>query len=66
MKIRRRRLLGEIAGEYDRKQMVTAWPTMVGPAALRVLRKCGFVVIGEDRFTGRDGQPGEEFVLRLG
>jgi RimJ/RimL family protein N-acetyltransferase len=34
-------------------------------ASIRVLQKCGFVMVGEERFTGSDGQSVEEFVLRL-
>jgi RimJ/RimL family protein N-acetyltransferase len=35
------------------------------PASVRVLQKKGFVVIGEESFTGTDGQAIEELVLRL-
>ena len=35
-------------------------------ASIRVLQKCGFVAVGEERFTGSDGQAVEEIVLRLG
>jgi len=31
----------------------------------RVLEKCGFIVIGEDKYTNPAGVEGEEFVLRL-
>jgi RimJ/RimL family protein N-acetyltransferase len=32
----------------------------------RVLEKCGFTVIGEDKYVSKNGQEIEEFVLRLG
>lgn len=51
--------------DYEKARPLTARVVRHNPASLRVLQKCGFVVIGEDRFTGRDGQPVEEFVLRL-
>ena len=35
------------------------------PASLRVLQKCGFVVIGADRFEGHDGSTIEESILVL-
>jgi RimJ/RimL family protein N-acetyltransferase len=31
----------------------------------RVLEKCGFILIGEDRWTNPDGQTGEEYTLKL-
>ncbi|PWB69892.1 MAG: GNAT family N-acetyltransferase [Anaerolineales bacterium] len=34
-------------------------------ASRRVLEKCGFTVIGEDKYTNRIKQKVEEFVLRL-
>ena len=34
-------------------------------ASRRVLEKCGFRVIGEDRWTNPDGKEGEEYVLKL-
>jgi RimJ/RimL family protein N-acetyltransferase len=35
-------------------------------ASIRVLEKCGFTICGEGRFTGLDGEQGEEFILVLG
>lgn len=34
-------------------------------ASIRVLQKCGFTIIGEDRFLCDDGNEGEEFILSL-
>jgi len=34
-------------------------------ASIRVLQKCGFTIVGEDRFPLGDGGSGEEFVLAL-
>ena len=34
--------------------------------SLRVVEKCGFVVVGEDRFPDHDGAVVEEFLLKLG
>jgi RimJ/RimL family protein N-acetyltransferase len=34
-------------------------------ASKRVLEKCGFIVVGEDRYTNRNGKEVEEFVLKL-
>jgi RimJ/RimL family protein N-acetyltransferase len=45
---------------------LTARVVRHNPASIRVLQKCGFVVIGEESFPGRDGQPVTEVVLRLG
>lgn len=33
--------------------------------SIRVLQKCGFMAIGEETFTGPDGQPGGEFIFKL-
>lgn len=35
-------------------------------ASVRVLEKCGFVIVAEDVFTTDDGEEVEEYVLRLG
>jgi RimJ/RimL family protein N-acetyltransferase len=35
-------------------------------ASIRVLRKCGFTISGEDKFLAIDGEAGEEFILILG
>jgi RimJ/RimL family protein N-acetyltransferase len=35
-------------------------------ASIRVLRKCGFTMHGEDTFLGIDGEVGEEWILTLG
>jgi RimJ/RimL family protein N-acetyltransferase len=34
--------------------------------SLRVAQKCGFAIIGEDKFPGENGAMVEEFVLKLG
>jgi RimJ/RimL family protein N-acetyltransferase len=34
-------------------------------ASRRVLEKCGFQIIGEDRWTNTDDETGEEYILRL-
>ena len=34
-------------------------------ASLRVLQKCGFTISGEARFSGMNGEEGEEFILVL-
>lgn len=33
--------------------------------SIRVLRKCGFVAVGDDTFTGPDGRPVSEIVFKL-
>ncbi|HEY8996092.1 MAG TPA: GNAT family N-acetyltransferase, partial [Lacunisphaera sp.] len=33
--------------------------------SIRVLQKCGFTAIGENTFTGSDGQPAGELIFRL-
>ena len=35
-------------------------------ASIRVLQKCGFTISGEDKFSGVDGEDGEEFILIIG
>lgn len=52
--------------DEEKARPLTARVVRHNPASLRVLQKCGFVVIGDERFTGPDGQPVEELVLRLG
>jgi RimJ/RimL family protein N-acetyltransferase len=52
--------------DCEQARPLTAQVAKHNAASLRVLQKCGFVVIREDRFTGSDGQPVEELVLRLG
>lgn len=56
--------LAQFIGE-ERARPLTARVVRHNPASIRVLQKCGFVVVGEDRFTGADGQVVEEIVLRL-
>lgn len=34
-------------------------------ASIRVLKKCGFTVVGEDKISGPDGTADEELILRL-
>jgi RimJ/RimL family protein N-acetyltransferase len=34
-------------------------------ASRRVLEKCSFMIHGEDTWTKPDGEPGEEFILKL-
>ncbi len=34
-------------------------------ASRRVLEKCGFSMVGEDRWTNPDGEQGEEYILKL-
>jgi RimJ/RimL family protein N-acetyltransferase len=36
------------------------------PASVRVVEKCGFKVIGEDKYANAAGQEVEEFLLKLG
>jgi RimJ/RimL family protein N-acetyltransferase len=33
--------------------------------SIRVLQKCGFTISGEAKFSGVDGEPGEELILTL-
>ncbi len=51
--------------EYERVRPLTARVAKHNAASIRVLQKCGFVLSGEDRFTGLDGQAHEEFILTL-
>jgi RimJ/RimL family protein N-acetyltransferase len=34
-------------------------------ASIRVLQKCGFTIASEDRFQFKDGEYGEEYILKL-
>ena len=36
------------------------------PASLRVVQKCGFVIVAEETYKGHDGAPIEEYLLKLG
>ena len=36
------------------------------PASLRVAEKCGFAIVGEDKYPNEAGEVVEEFVLKLG
>jgi RimJ/RimL family protein N-acetyltransferase len=51
--------------EWEKTRPLGAHVVRHNAASLRVLQKCGFVVVGEERFTGADGQSVEEIVLRL-
>lgn len=52
--------------DYERARPLTARVVRHNTASFRVLQKCGFALSGEDRFTDRDGQAHEEFILTLG
>ncbi|MBE2213215.1 MAG: GNAT family N-acetyltransferase [Opitutaceae bacterium] len=49
----------------ERARPLTARVAKHNTPSLRVLQKCGFVLSGEDRFTDREGQSHEEFILTL-
>ncbi len=36
------------------------------PASVRVLEKCGFTIVGEDKYSNSSGTEVKEFVLKLG
>ena len=52
--------------EEEKTRPLTAGVVRHNAASIRVLQKCGFVVVREERFTGRDGHSVEELILRLG
>jgi len=49
--------------DYETTRPLTARVARHNSPSLRVLKKCGFVLSGEDRFTDPDGQTHEEFIL---
>ena len=51
--------------DWEKTRPMHAHVVRHNAASIRVLQKCGFVVVDEERFTGSDGQPGEEVALRL-
>lgn len=51
---------------YERTRPLTARVAKHNGASIRVLQKSGFVLGGEERFTGPDGQPVEECLFTLG
>jgi RimJ/RimL family protein N-acetyltransferase len=48
-----------------RKRPLFARVAKHNAASLRVLQKCGFTILGEDRVLGPNGPEGEEYILRL-
>jgi RimJ/RimL family protein N-acetyltransferase len=36
------------------------------PASMRVVEKCGFVIVGEDKYSNPAGEEVEEYLLKLG
>ncbi|MEJ1972141.1 MAG: GNAT family N-acetyltransferase [Lacunisphaera sp.] len=52
--------------DEEKTRPLTACVARHNAASLRVLQKCGFVVVGEDRFTDAEGQSVKELVLRFG
>ena len=36
------------------------------PASVQVLKKCGFAIVGDDKYPNEAGEEVEEFVLKLG
>lgn len=49
----------------EKSRPLTALVAKHNVASLRVLQKNGFMIVGEDRFTGADGQLIEEVILAL-
>jgi RimJ/RimL family protein N-acetyltransferase len=57
--------LGEFL-EYDKSRPIFARVAKDNPASLRVLQKCGFEIVGEDKgFANARGQEVEEYILKL-
>jgi RimJ/RimL family protein N-acetyltransferase len=56
--------LGLFLREFPRRPLI-ARVAKHNPGSIRVLQKCGFLVIGEETSPGPDGQPVGEFVFSL-